>query len=392
MAQQKSTGNTRLVKNLNKQEILLQCMAQEQISRADLSKITKLSRPCVSSLVVELIETGFLKEVGIGNSKGGRKPILLEYNYQAYVLVGAVLDGHHLHMVLADLRGSFIKRFQMAIKPDADTQETFKALERGVQELLQESGYDREHLLGVGIGLPGIAQRRDGTVSFSPVTGWAGLPIQQELEQRLGVPVMIDNDVNMMTLAEYSRGVGAGYGSVVYMYVGTGIGSGIILDGQMFRGSKEAAGEVGCMMIGPIPAVREKDTGVFEQNFSLYGIKQRARELLSDHQEGESLIEHLTKLASNGSKEAEQLLEETYKHWTFGMVNLISVLNPELLILSGEMIHIDEKGVSQIKGWLQEWVPVVPEIEKASLGDQAGLVGAVQSVLEAFPLDRLLQQ
>lgn len=102
--------------------------------------------------------------------------------------------------------------------------------------MLAESGIPRERLLGMGVGLQGVTQRGSGTVSFSPSTGWMGSPILQTIESRLGLPVIIDNDVNMMTLGEYVRGAGTGHSNVVYMYVGTGIGAGIILDGQFYRG------------------------------------------------------------------------------------------------------------------------------------------------------------
>ncbi|MFY0545012.1 ROK family transcriptional regulator [Brevibacillus sp. H7] len=386
------TGNTRLVKKLNKEEILQQVIRSGQISRADIAKRTQLSRPCVSALVDEMIREGLLHEVGIGDSSGGRKPILLEYNYHAYSIAGAVFEGSTLTMAIADLRGEFLARYQTRLVQPTNGELLIKDLTDGLEKLLAKSGVERDRLLGIGVGLPGITQRRNGTVSFSPSTGWMGLPIQQEIERVLGIPVIIDNDVNMMTLGEYARGVGAGASHVVYMYVGTGIGSGVILDGQFYRGSREAAGEIGYMPIGPVHTRQDGEFGVFETHYSVPGIARKAQGFLSGLQEGSSIIHQLIHHADQGNQEARQLLDDVYRHWAYGMANIISVLNPELLILSGEMIHMDEKGVNRIYGWLEEWVPVVPRMEKASLGDQAGLVGAVYSVLEAFPSAKLLDK
>ncbi|MED4587044.1 ROK family transcriptional regulator [Brevibacillus choshinensis] len=388
----KKTGNSKRVKNLNKEEVLQQVILHGQISRADISKQTQLSRPCVSSLVDEMIQEGLLYEVGMGDSKGGRKPILLEYNYQAYAIAGAIFDGSTLEMAIADLKGEFLARYSKRLAQPENGETVIEDLAAGLERLLFQSGISRDRLLGMGVGVQGVTQRNSGTVSFSPSTGWMGSPIQHTIQARLGLPVIIDNDVNMMTLGEYVRGVGIGHSNVVYMYVGTGIGSGIILDGQFYRGSREAAGEIGFMMIGPVHNRTKRAAGVFETHYSVPGIVQHAKGLLSDLQEGSSVIKELIRHARLQNADAQQLLEEVYRHWAYGMANIISVLNPELLILSGEMVHVDEEGVKRIHDWLTEWVPEVPCLEKASLGEQAGLIGAVHSVLEAFPSTKLLDK
>ncbi|MBG9564426.1 ROK family transcriptional regulator [Brevibacillus agri] len=389
----RKTGNSKLVKKLNKEEVLQQVIQHGQISRADIAKQTMLSRPCVSALVDEMIQEGLLQEVGMGDSKGGRKPILLEYNYQAYAIAGAIFEGSTLDMAIADMKGEFLARHRKRLAQPANGETVIEDLAAGLERLLAESGIPRERLLGMGVGLQGVTQRGSGTVSFSPSTGWMGSPILQTIEARLGVPVIIDNDVNMMTLGEYVRGAGVGHSNVVYMYVGTGIGAGIILDGQFYRGSREAAGEIGFMIIGPVHSRPNGASGVFETHYSIPGIWQQgqAKGFLSDLQEGSSVIEELIFHAKQNS-EARQLLLDVYRHWAYGMANIISILNPEILILSGEMVHVDDEGVKQIHEWLTEWVPEVPCLEKASLGERAGLIGAVHSVLEAFPFTRLLDK
>ncbi|EMT51910.1 MULTISPECIES: ROK family protein [Brevibacillus] len=392
MRSSKRTGSSKLVKKWNKEEILQQVILHGQISRADLSKETQLSRPCVSALVDEMIQEGLLHEVGMGDSRGGRKPILLEYNYQAYAIAGAVFEGSTLDMAVADLKGRFLGRYQKRLSQPGNGELVIEDLAQGLERLLEESSLPADRLLGIGVGLPGVTQRGSGTVSFSPSTGWMGSPIQKTIEERLGLPVIIDNDVNMMTLGEYVRGVGVGHSTVVYMYVGTGIGSGIILDGQFYRGSREAAGEIGFMMIGPANSRKDGASGVFETHYSAPGIACKAKGFLSDLQEGSSVIKELIRYAEKGHEEAVRLLDEVYLNWAYGIANIVSILNPELLILSGEMVHIDDKGVKRISDWLSEWVPVAPRLEKAALGEQAGLIGAVHSVLEAFPSTRLLDR
>ncbi|MCK9909236.1 ROK family protein, partial [Microbacteriaceae bacterium K1510] len=161
--------------------------------------------------------------------------------------------------------------YETRLSQPANGETAIQSLEAGLERLLTQTGLHKDRLLGIGVGLPGITQRRSGTISYAPSTGWMELPVQQEIENRLGIPVIIDNDVNMMTQGEYARGVGIGAATIVYMYVGTGIGSGIIIDGQLYRGGKEAAGEIGYMMIGPVQERRGQEFGVFEKNYSVPG-------------------------------------------------------------------------------------------------------------------------
>jgi len=381
------TGNTKLVKQMNRQVIINRLREYKRISRADLAKLTELSRPCVSSLVDEMIREGLINEVGIGESKGGRKPILLEYNFKAKGIIGAVFEGSTLHMAIADLSGEMLLNYGTRLTRPTSGETAIRALESGVKILLKQSGLDRDRLLGIGIGLPGITQSTDGTISYAPSTGWMGLPVQQEMEARLRIPVFIENDVNLMTIGEFYKGIGYGIRNLVHMYVGTGIGAGIIIDGQFYRGFREAAGEIGYMMIGPVGRTRRGEYGVFEKNYSVSGINEKARRVLSNWNEETSVITELLKQSENGNREAAHLFEEILTHWAYGMVNLISLLDPELLILNGEMVNIGEQGLMRLKDLLSEWVPFVPPIKVAALGNKAGIIGAIHIVLETHSLE-----
>ncbi|MWV47117.1 ROK family protein [Paenibacillus sp. HJL G12] len=377
------TGNTKFVKQMNREGILHQLRQEPRLSRAELAAKTNLSRPCVSALVEEMIQEGLIREVGTGESKGGRRPILLEYNVQAYAVVGAVFEGSDLEMAVADMKGELIAQRHTRLKQPVDGDSALKALEETLARLLAAGGIDRDRVVGIGVGLPGITQRRSGTVSHAPSTGWMDLPVGREIEERLRLPVVLDNDVNMMTQGEFFGGAGAGVSSLVYMYVGTGIGAGIILDKQLYRGSREASGEIGYMRIGDSPARRKGEFGVFEKNFSVTGIHGKAQALGLVVDPEESILRQLIRLSGEGSGPAEVLLNEVYHGWASGIANTVSVLDPEMLVLSGEMLHLDESGLNRIRELLLEWVPVVPDIRLAELRERAGLMGAVHSVLEA---------
>ncbi|OPA74132.1 transcriptional regulator [Paenibacillus selenitireducens] len=379
------TGNAKLVKHINREGILHQLKENPRVSRADLAKLTELSRPCVSALVDEMITQGLISEVGMGESKGGRKPILLEYNFQAYGVIGAVFEGSTLQLGIANLKGELLIQRTTCLPHPMTGETAIQSIKQGIAALLNESGFKKEWLLGMGLGLPGITQRSAGTVSYAPSTGWMGLPVQQEIEEILGLPVVIDNDVNLMTLGEFHKGIGVGHSNLVYMYAGTGIGAGIMIDGQLYRGAKEASGEIGYMMVGPVGNQTKGEYGVFERNYSVRAIHDKAKDVLPSIDEGLSIVKQIVDQAGRGSEEAQTLLDDICRHWTYGIANLTSVMDPALLILSGEMLHIGDEGIYKIQQWLNDWVPSVPQIKMASLGDQAGLIGAIHCTLEAFP-------
>ncbi|MCP3774156.1 ROK family transcriptional regulator [Paenibacillus sp. MZ04-78.2] len=379
------TGNAKLVKHINREGILHQLRENPRVSRADLAKLTELSRPCVSALVDEMIVEGLISEVGFGESKGGRKPILLEYNFQAYGVIGAVFEGSTLQLAIANLKGELLVQRTTCLPHPMNGETAIQSIEQGLAALLVESGFDKARLLGMGLGLPGITQRSEGTVSYAPSTGWMGLPVRKEIEAALGLPVVIENDVNLMTLGEFHKGIGVGHSNLVYMYTGTGIGAGIMIDGQLYRGAKEASGEIGYMVIGPVGNQTKGEYGVFERNYSVRAIREKAKAVLPSMNEGASIVKQIVDQANSGVEAAQTLLDDICRNWTYGIANVTSVMDPALLILSGEMLHIGDEGVHKIKQWLTDWVPSVPRIEMASLGDQAGLIGAIHCALEAFP-------
>nr|BBH87390.1 transcriptional regulator [Thermosporothrix sp. COM3] len=379
---EKNRGNARVVKQMNREMILQQLRSNDRLSRAQLAQQTGLSRPCVSSLIDEMIAEGMVYEVGMGQSSGGRKPILLELNHRAFLVAGAVIEGSGLHLGIADLKGDLLA--ECHVRSGRMTGDVVSELETVIARLLSEHGLRKSQLLGIGVGLPGITQQRSGIVSHAPSTGWMGKPLKQEIEARLGLNAVIDNDVNFMALGEFYRGVGRDVRSLVYVYVGTGIGAGIIIDGQVYRGSKEAAGEIGYMMIGPVDDLKPEAYGTFERNYSLVGLFEQVRQLDPTLKETDSATLRLIELARSGMPAAQALYENVLQHWAYGLVNIISILDPELLALSGELAVLGAEGVEQLRSLLSRWVPVVPQIEIAEAGNRAGLIGAIYSALEAF--------
>ncbi|GAX90729.1 ROK family transcriptional regulator [Effusibacillus lacus] len=388
MQDRRPRGNVQLMKQLNREAILQHIREQGQISRAGLAELTALSKPSISALVDELLQEGWIREVGIGESSGGRRPILLELNSEGFAIVGAVFEGTGLEMAVSNLNGEVLGVQHVTIKTDASGQVVLDALEKEILTFLIREQVNLDQVLGIGIGLPGVTQRGNGTIHFSPSTGWNNWPIRQELERRLSTPVFLENDVNLMALGEFYKGAGQGTQHLVYIHIGTGIGAGIILNGQLYRGFSEASGEIGYQVIGN-PIKRDKsEYGIFEGNYASAAILQRINSIPGLRGLGElfasdeNAVRKLVDLAGE-FPELREILEDAYTHWAYGIANVVCVLNPEVVILGGDIFHIGEAGLQRIREIVEQIVPVMPRLKFAELGERAGVIGAVFHVLEA---------
>lgn len=378
----KSKASPKLVKAMNRQMIINELKNNPQQSRADIAKKTNLSRPCVSELVKEMIDEGLIIEVGVGTSTGGKRPILLEYNVKSNYVLGAMIEGRSLSMILADMQGGWIDSFCETFSLPTNGQVIINLLDQSANRLLKRQNIAKSEILGMAIGIPGIASDVDRQIGFTPGVEWQDICLEEEITSRLGIQVVVDNDVNMMTLGEYHCGYGKEVKDLVYVFVGNGVGSGIILDGRFHKGYHSAAGEIGHMIIGT-QAKKYRDMGVFETNYGLLGIEQRMRQGGIPYDEKRSLVENLqTQKEINPA--AKSLLNEVLYHWAAAIINISSILDPQMVILSGGMADLNRQSLEHFTRIVKEYLPKEPQIRVTSLGSEAGLHGAVHLALEQF--------
>ena len=355
-------------------------------SRKDLAEHTGLSQPRVSALVKELLQEGLVREVGPGASSGGRRPVLLDLNAAAYHVLGAMVESHRCDFVVADLSGRTVSTSTVALDLPGDPGAASgdAALDRladALRGVMDRSGLAPDRLLGIGVGVPGIVQPETGRVRRAPGVGWwQDAAVRAGLEERLGVPVVVENDVNLMALGEFARGAGKGARCLVLVYVGTGIGAGIVVGGRLFRGAASAAGEIGYLPLGPAAGAAggRPGFGVFEQQFSARAVARYLAERGLPHEPRP--VAALVQLARRRA-ELRPYLEQLIRHWAYGVASLVAVLDPDRVLLAGDAADIGAEGLEQIRDVLGRLLPEVPAVRFAALGDRAGLVGAVYRVL-----------
>ena len=339
-----------LVREINKAYILNVLREGRPISRADLAKRTRLSRSTVSSIVDQLLAEDLVHERGIGESSGGRRPILLEFNPRAGFVVGLDMGATHVLVVVADLEPTVLVALEEPFSVEAGPDRGLSQALRLVEAALAQAAVPRSRVLGVGVAVPGPVEYRSGTVVSPPIMpGWDRVPIRDRLGQALNLPVYLDNDANLGALGEYTYGAGKNVPNLAYIKAATGIGCGLIVGGGIYRGERGYAGEIGHMTIDENgPPCRCGSFGCLESMASAEAVVRRAQAAIEAGQKtslaqsrGRLTLAHIAQAAQRGDALSQQLFEEAGRHIGVALAGLINLLNPGLVIIG---VGTDEAG------------------------------------------------
>lgn len=391
------TADPSLMRDFNKALVLSLIRQQGTISRADIAKQTHLSRSTVSNIVTELLAANLVQESGTGQSQGGRRPILIEFNYQAGYVVGIELGATHVLVVVTDLKPQTTAEmehdFDLTIGPEAG----LSLVAEMTRQALVQAEVSLEQVVGIGWGVPGPVRHTTGTVAFPPIMpGWHGFPLRARLEEELGVTVYLDNDANLGALGEWAHGAGRGVDNLAYIKVGTGIGCGLILGGEIYRGQSGSAGEIGHITVDENgPPCRCGNYGCLESMAAGPVIAHRAQSAI---RAGEKTIlstakplEEITaadvsRAASQGDPLSLQLFHEAGRHIGVALAGLINLLNPKLIIIGGGMAQAGDILLEPIRRSVQSHGLRIAvescQIVQAQLGREATALGAVTLALE----------
>lgn len=349
----KITGDQQLIKKMNKTIVLDTIRHHQPLSRTDIASSIGLNKATVSSLVLELIHSQLVTEIGPGESSGGRKPTLLLFNSNAGYAIGIDIRVHHLLMVLVNLEGTVIEETTMPIT-STEPEELIAEMASYIKLLSEKAPPSPYGIIGIGIGVPGLVDENRHVVS-TPNLGWDNIALQATLEKYIDLPIYIDNEANAGAIGERLYGAGMESSNLIYLSIGVGIGSGIIVDGALYRGTSNFSGEVGHMTVteeGPL--CRCGNYGCWETLASEKALLDQAAKALS---KPNIVLEDVITLAQSGDQTALHLLEGVGTHLGVGLANLVNILNPELIIIGSRL---------SLAGNLLE-DPMIATIEKRSL-------------------------
>ena len=234
-------------RTFNQQLVLRAIYDRSAVSRAEVARVTGLTRTSVSALVSELLTESLVEEVGRGPSTGGKAPIMLSVRADGRHLIGLDLGESAFTGAVVDLRGNIVRSLSLPLQ-GRDGDEAIELVYALIDGLIGGNG--RSPLLGIGVGAPGLVDSRTGTVRWAVNLAWENLHLGEMIEQRFGVPVVVANDSQAAAVAELTFGLESRPANLVVVRVGRGIGAGIILDGQLFGGDGSGAGEIGHTIFG----------------------------------------------------------------------------------------------------------------------------------------------
>lgn len=377
----KVTGDQALVKKINKSIVLHTIRKHSPLSRAKVSEMTGLNKATVSNLVAELCTQELVTEVGPGESSGGRKPLMLHFNNMAGSVIGLELRVKQLTAVLCDLGGSILNECEYVLETH-DLPFVLKQIQSSISELIAKAPESPYGIVGIGVGVPGMVDE-NGVVLFAPNLGWEMVDLKAILEAEFSVPVTIDNEANAGAQGELNFGAARDVRHLLYISAGSGIGSGIIIGGELYKGARGYAGETGHMTI----EAQGKPCSCGSRGcWELYASEKtydNAEYALPAHTTPE-----LVRYAVMGQEDALRHFASMGEYLGIGVTNLINSFNPELIVIGGAL--------SEAETWLAEPLRKVVaertlpyhkqqlEITFSRLGSRGTMIGAGFSAVMHF--------
>ncbi len=383
-----------LMRRINRSAILKLLRDSSPLSRTQIAKRLDMSLPTVMRIIDDLVEERLVQPCGQGKSTGGRPSALLEFNGQAYTVLGVDLGGMKMLGMIADLSGNIQHEQSISLAHGASEDDYLQELLNLIRRLLEVPRLHNQPILGIGIGAPGITLVPDGVVKWAPSFGWRNLPLQDVLKKHFDLPVTVDNDANLSALGEWGFGARAGAHSLVTIVFGTGIGAGIVLDGAVYRGYRQAAAEIGYMLPGIQFLKKQYDQfGALELLASANGIINRASQILGADRTPENLSADLIfEMARQGENWAQQVVGEMVNYLGLAIANISVLLDPEVIVLGGGVADSADLFIGPILERLDGTIPYAPQLVASNLGRHATVMGAIMQVINATDEYFLIKQ
>ena len=391
-------GSFELMKQLNVSAVLRVITDNGSLSRAEIAKLTGLTPSSVTNITKILIEDKFLIESKIGESSGGRPPIILELNPDARYVIGIGIGVGVIDVVITNLSAKIISKKSMIIGDERyDYNLVFAKLVNLINEVIELSNIERKNILGAGVALHGIVNAKSGESIHSLYYGWKNINIKKRLGDELQLTVYVDNDVRAMALGESLFGATKDISNFVTLNISNGIGAGIIINNTPYYGVDFSAGEIGhiaveldgdkcnCGNYGCLETVASNNN-ITKKAIKL--IKQGvSSSLIKDIDNINNLtIEDICNAAKNGDEMSITVLKEAARYIGIAITNLINILNPTAIVVVGEIFENTTYAIDTLseivknRGFKLSSENV--RIIRSLLGRDASVIGAATLVIQ----------
>jgi glucokinase-like ROK family protein len=345
------TGDQEKVRKVNRSLILNTLRLHMPVSRAQVANITGLTRGTVSNIVNMLIEDGLVFEDKLQDSKIGRPSILLRLRPDGGAVVGVEIGVDFISVLLTNFVAETLWEIRVQTTLSQSQTEIINQAEKYIDQALSIAKENELRPLGIGVGLPGLVNARQGNLIIAPNLHWKNVPLRLIWNQRFHLPIYIENEANLAALGEYYFGVARNVDNFIYLTSDIGLGGGIMIDGRLFRGAHGYGGEIGHIQRNPQgEQCGCGRIGCWETQIGPRAVLRRVRNEFQTHHDQLLLdacsgnLENLTfeivvKFALNGDLICRQAIEEVAINLGEGIADLVNVFNPDLIVIGGAFIQ-----------------------------------------------------
>lgn len=368
---------------INRSAILEYIRLNSPTSRTAIAQQLNLSMPTVMRIINDLFEENLLLESGTSTEGMGRNRSLISYNKDSYTVLGIDLGGTKLYGAISNIGGQIIHSTSID-HHNTTEEESLDLVIEMVSELLTHAPQGQP-VRGIAVGAPGVTDNRAGTIEWAPSLNWRDFPLKQRLEDHFGLPVCVDNDVNLAVLGEHWFGTGQNVNNMALISIGTGVGAALIINGALYRGFTKASGEVGYL----VPSISDLGKsypgfGALEQVISGTAIGERATKQKPGHPRDVPIkSEDVFIAARAGEPWAKEIIDETVDYLALAIANINALLDLELIVLSGGVARQSDMLIEGVLERIEGVIPRIPRIEESVLGRNATALGAIVMVVHA---------
>jgi predicted NBD/HSP70 family sugar kinase len=388
--------NTSFFNSSLKNQIIQEMYFSETVTCNDLSEALGRSIPLISKTVYELIQEGFILEKGLAPSQGGRPPLMYSLKPGNMYILAISMDQLYTQIALVDMFHNYahpVKTFELRL---LDNDHSLEILLNQLQLYFEKYSVDYSKIIGIGIGMPGFVNNEKG-INYSYLQPASGETMRNFLERTFQIPVYLENDSNMIALAELKFGLAKGKKNVMVINIGWGIGLGMIMDGGLFVGHDGYAGELSHIPISESNTLCEcGKRGCLETEASLRVVATKAIEEIKKGKisnlqatdDANQMVEFIMQAALHGDQYALELLSGIGEKIGKAAAILTHIINPELILISGRGARVGKLLIAPMQQALDRYcIPRITEnmeIKVSRLGNDAGLISAAALVIQKF--------
>ncbi|PSL18183.1 ROK family transcriptional regulator [Shimia abyssi] len=377
-------------REIGRHTLLSEIRRQQPIARINLSERTGISRATVTTITAELLKEGLIEEVASAPSdkdaRRGRPTVDLKIRGEAHLIAGAKISNLAISLVLMDFEGKQVAEHELALdKTVFDTDALAIVLGDSLAALTGKIGRHVTDVSGFGLGIAGIVDASQGFVHWSPSLDRRNVELARLLEQHLSIPVFVDNDANLVAIAEQAFGRGQGYSDFIVVTIESGVGMGIVIGNELYRGTRGCGAEFGHTKVHLDGALcRCGQRGCLEAYVADYALLREAN--IAGSADGAPQVEALLEDARRGDPVAKSIADRAGRMFAMGLANLVNIFDPELIILAGAQMQSShlyaEEVIEAIRGSIVQIDKAPPEVVIHKWGNTMWALGAAAYALD----------